>query len=208
MTKRKRDITLDGLHEQGFVLLPSFIDVPENVKEGIGRQSKRARAIFGPDRKRRQCSLYTSAKYMKRFTNLLDHQIKEIISSERVKSNWIVLHSKKGCRRQQAHTDYEPTGGILEVPNEDIPLAAVLALEDNTKLVVWPGSIGFDFTDFKENDGIELVFNAGDLVVFRGDLVHAGAAYQEENIRLHCYLDHKDVDRKNNRTLLVKETYN
>lgn len=33
------------------------------------------------------------------------------------------------------------------------------------------------------------MLNRGDVVVFRGDLVHAGAAYEELNHRVHCFLE-------------------
>ena len=34
-----------------------------------------------------------------------------------------------------------------------------------------------------------LTLNAGDLIIFRGDLSHAGAAYEEDNVRVHVYID-------------------
>jgi hypothetical protein len=34
-----------------------------------------------------------------------------------------------------------------------------------------------------------LTYNAGDLVVCRGDLIHAGAGYADANVRLHYYVD-------------------
>ena len=56
-----------------------------------------------------------------------------------------------------------------------------LSLQDNTKLVVYP----FD----KGGEEVPLTLNAGDIVIFRGDLVHTGAAYDACNLSLHLYID-------------------
>ena len=40
-------------------------------------------------------------------------------------------------------------------------------------------------------DGIEtrLSLLPGDIIVFEGDVIHAGAAYSQANLRVHAYLD-------------------
>jgi ectoine hydroxylase-related dioxygenase (phytanoyl-CoA dioxygenase family) len=50
--------------------------------------------------------------------------------------------------------------------------------------------------------------NKGDVLVFRADLVHAGSDYDEENIRLHLYLDSPYVKREPNKTWVIAESYN
>ena len=44
--------------------------------------------------------------------------------------------------------------------------------------------------------------NKGDLLVFFGDCIHTGSAYDLDNIRLHCYFPifHTDVSRPDNQT--------
>lgn len=212
MPKRKRDevqrVDASTLHTQGYVILPGFVDIPQAVTNCIYRQSTRTKPIFGPDRKRRQARMYSRSRYMKRFTSQLNSELDQLLSSlsdNYVRDDWQILISKEGCKRQPSHTDYEPDGGVLEVPDREVPLAAVLALEDRTNLVVWPNFINYDFDGFDQDKGELAEFNAGDLLIFRGDLVHAGAEYPDrENVRLHCFVDHKDVDRRNNRTHLVK----
>ena len=66
-------------------------------------------------------------------------------------------------------------------PWGDAHLAMIVALEDGTTLHVCP----FD-SDGEEE---EIPLNAGDVLVFRGDLIHAGAAYDARNVRIHCYID-------------------
>jgi hypothetical protein len=211
MSKRKRgenEVDTSTLHTQGFVILPGFIEIPEDVKNSVYRQSRRARPIFGPDRRRKQCTMYAKSKYMQKFKQRLDAELDPIVSNlspNFVRDEWQILFSAPGCKRQQSHTDYEPRGGILDVGHEEMPLAAVLALEDQTNLVVWPNFIGYDFEGFDRENGEVAEFNAGDLLIFRGDLVHAGAGYPDRsNVRLHCFIDNQNVDRKNNRTFIVK----
>ncbi len=50
----------------------------------------------------------------------------------------------------------------------------------------------------------QLVLGPGDMAVFRGDLVHAGAAFAEFSIRLHTYLD---VEDQANKTCFVAPHY-
>ena len=53
----------------------------------------------------------------------------------------------------------------------------------------------------------QLTLNCGDMLVFRGDLVHAGAAFDQLNVRLHAYLDVMGgPQRQVDRTHLVDET--
>ena len=66
-------------------------------------------------------------------------------------------------------------------PWGDAHLSMLVSLQDNTKLVVYP----FD----KGGEEVPLTLNAGDVVIFRGDLVHTGAAYDACNLSLHLYVD-------------------
>ena len=80
-----------------------------------------------------------------------------------------------------------------------------------TKINVWPNSIRLIYTDpqFLPHRAIQmktLELNPGDIFVFRGDLVHAGAAYDKENFRIHCFLDSDCVLRDPNKTFLIHKT--
>jgi ectoine hydroxylase-related dioxygenase (phytanoyl-CoA dioxygenase family) len=71
-------------------------------------------------------------------------------------------------------------------------------LQDNTTLDV--------FDDQGEHKLLAL--DAGDILLFRSDLVHAGSAYTEDNLRLHAYLDSPFVKRITNRTWYKKSLQN
>ena len=42
---------------------------------------------------------------------------------------------------------------------------------------------------------MKVKLQAGDVLIFRGDLVHAGAGIERANVRLHAYMDVKGVPR-------------
>jgi len=47
---------------------------------------------------------------------------------------------------------------------------------------------------------MRLTLNAGDMLIFRGDLVHGGAAFDKLNVRVHFYLDVPGEERTSNTT--------
>lgn len=104
------------------------------------------------------------------------------------------LLSEDGCAPQLAHTDY--TDDFLSdfLSNDDqIPLACLVALADGTTFDVWPGAIRFDAS--RKFKPMKVRLQAGDVLIFRGDLVHAGAGVERANVRLHAYMDVKGVPR-------------
>ena len=60
-------------------------------------------------------------------------------------------------------------------------------LFSGTLFDVWPGAIRFDSSrKFKH---LQIKLQAGDVLIFRGDLVHGGAAVKEANVRIHAYME-------------------
>ncbi len=135
----------------------------------------------------------------------------------------VVLLSKSGCAAQLAHTNYSPQtlARVLDGGNEaiQIPLACLVALNDETGFDVWPGAIRFDAS--RKVKPMRITLCAGDALVFRGDLVHAGAALDGEedegegggrgggNVRIHVYLDVDDIIRSKHAAgnVQIDETY-
>jgi ectoine hydroxylase-related dioxygenase (phytanoyl-CoA dioxygenase family) len=84
----------------------------------------------------------------------------------------------------------------------------LVALVDDTVFDVWPYAIRFDGKRVCKPMQIRL--RAGDVVIFRSDLVHAGAAVGDvENVRIHAYLDVEGVMRLKQRVggVEVEETH-
>jgi hypothetical protein len=85
--------------------------------------------------------------------------------------------SYPGCRRQEWHTDYDHASG---------------SARKNFAVLFGLQSSRLEYFACNE-DGIlvrdTLSFRKGDLVVFRGDMVHAGSAYTAINAQVHCYIE-------------------
>ena len=99
------------------------------------------------------------------------------------------MHSRKGCLQQGWHTDYDPTA---VAQRRRKPRSAILALEAGARLWVVVNGVA-----------VEVQLEVGDILLFDGDVVHAGAAYAKANTRLHVYLDVRGVEHEANGTFLV-----
>ena len=120
----------------------------------------------------------------------LVEKLKEILPAHKVDAT-VVLLSLPDCKAQVVHTDYGPEtlgDSVAHEHNGKMPLACLVALTDNTFLDVWPCAIRFDGS--RKFKPMQIRLCAGDVLIFRGDLVHTGAACgQVANVRIHAYLD-------------------
>ena len=116
----------------------------------------------------------------------------------------VLLRSEPGCLAQIPHTDY--ASDDMPADNDFVPLAAVVALQDDTWFDVWPRSIlGRPQPELCRVH--QLTLNRGDMLVFRGDTIHCGSAFEKSNVRLHTYLDVAGgPQRQPDRTHLVDDT--
>lgn len=129
--------------------------------------------------------------------------------SETELSPWRLIISKDGCAPQVAHTDWVPQ----ETSSKSF--ACVVALQPNTTLDIWPGAHAVLSESLQEGGGYlarsrllaiarsQICLDAGDVLLFRSDLVHAGSAYAKRNVRLHAYFDHPCVRRVEGRVWKV-----
>lgn len=87
-----------------------------------------------------------------------------------------VILSKPGCMAQSYHADYD-----FDIPESKQSLFILVGL--------MPSRLHFiEIIDDKSVQKL-LNYSAGDIVVCRGDFIHAGAGYDDNNIRLHFYVD-------------------
>lgn len=140
---------------------------------------QKAQCIFNPDKKRIQHKLNRNTKMFKTIEDKL--RARGLLRGRDLQ-DMFVLHSKPGCQKQRFHYDYNPEE-IRTLRKK--PQGVLIATEDNT------------FLDL-ENEKISL--DASDMVIFDGDLMHAGSAYEKANTRLHCYLDTPTHKRQKNQT--------
>jgi len=202
----------DKLHIDGYIHIKKAFKIPKTVlNECISQADKKSSAIFNHnetisknDKKRKQTNLSIKKQYMKSFIDKVNDYLKINVNSNLNINNYVIIKSLPKCHDQAAHCDYAQVGNILNVSNDFMPLSVLIALQPKTKLHVWPKSIHNKNKQMpKYIDKLTVEMNSGDMIIFRGDLVHAGAGYDEENYRLHAYMDSQKVPRIHNRTWLI-----
>jgi len=111
-----------------------------------------------------------------------------------------VLRSKAECKAQLMHVD---NARQKEMHGTDVPkLSMLMAVEDGTKVDMFPGSDRYlpDASGGCLTQPIEcrtVVLNAGDILIFRQDVVHRGAASSCLCHRWHWYADiGREVSKK------------
>lgn len=211
--KRQR---LDRLHIDGFQVYKGLIQVDPTVTTDLLRQqaSGRGHVIFNGvadnttargDSKRGQFAIGKS-QVIKSWLAKASAIIAQI-KPDYQPACWRVVDSLPGCQEQPPHTDNRPFPGLSD---EQVPLALLVAVMPKTKLIVWPGSINLTSNPTLAADRAPiqravLSMDIGDVCIFRGDLVHAGAAYDEKHIRVHAFLDSPSHDRRPNETYLIDD---
>ena len=141
--------------------------------------AKRGRIVFNPDEKRVQSPLRSNDSLVCKLRKCLTDM--RLLDARRMTSP-VVLHSSPMCKQQPWHYDYDPEQVRAATTK---PLGVLVALQDGTRF---------------ETRRRTHTLSRGDVLVFRGDVVHAGAAYETENTRMHTYLDVHGVKRPTNRT--------
>ena len=113
----------------------------------------------------------------------------------------VALHSSAGCEQQPWHVDFnpiihegeEPDACIRGMQDSQKPKGVFWAIEEGSRLMV-VGPAG---------ESVEVHLEKGEVLIFDGDLVHAGAAYVESNVRVHVYLYACGVPKPNGNTHMV-----
>ncbi len=192
-----------SLHQQGFQVIPGLMkDYISEELIGVcaARCEESGEIVFNNakdpeaaqnDKKRVQLSLDKIDGTIN-FKQALTKELSKLYPTHKVDS-MVALLSKAYCKAQLTHTDYTPET-LANAGNDDakVPLACLVALTDGTLFDVWPGAIRFVNGAFKH---LQLKLRAGDVLIFRGDLVHGGAAFEEANVRIHVYLDAEGILR-------------
>lgn len=122
----------------------------------------------------------------------------------------VFLLSLPGCEEQVPHCDAFLGQGLKQHMHRCVPLSIIIALQP-AYLKVWPNSYeaAWEIASGKKVDTISpiksehLMMQAGDICIFRQDLVHAGGAYTKHNLRIHFYCDVRDTTRAKNSTHIM-----
>lgn len=205
MKRKYNDINKQDLHIDGFVIHKNVFIPETTTLENYRLKALKARKIFNTDNLRSQIQI-NEKDVDQNIINFLKENYSNHILNE-----WNIIKSKPGCNIQQAHCDYVPDQNMSLTDDNDMPLSAIISFMKGTKITIWRKSIRYSFINseyIKKSIKIypeEIYLNPGDILVFRADLVHAGSNYNEENIRLHVYLDNDKVPRTKNRTWIIRE---
>ena len=201
-----------NLHLDGYEIIEGP-KITEQLLNDIKKVGDKGAVIFNHNKKNKkndkkriqQFIKKTDSKTILQYQKKLHKQLKKEYPNLEP-TDTVVLKSLPGCQRQLPHCDYEQDLQFATAPDSDVPLGCLSVLEKDTTLDVWIKSHRLAYLP---NDLTEKVnpikrqkikLEPGTLLVFRGDLVHAGSSYENTNYRLHTYLDSDLVPRNKNRT--------
>ena len=95
-----------------------------------------------------------------------------------VASNWVLIKSLPGGKRQALHTDFKPTSAIQVLDFARVPPSLMIALQPGTRLHTY----GWNRLVGDEEDERVIELQASEMLIFRGDMIHAGASYNADAI--------------------------
>jgi hypothetical protein len=117
---------------------------------------------------------------------------------------FVAIKSLPNGSDQELHQDYPFEELYRDLKETGIyPGGMLLALQDNTYFNCVP-SEHLSVT-YNTEDAVKLTLMKGDAVLFYGNLIHGGAGYDEENLRVHCYFLQPNRKYKENITARVVE---
>lgn len=88
---------------------------------------------------------------------------------------------------QPWHKDIVPSP-VMPIEEDFMPCSGIFALQDDTPVNVAEGIFGLKNLPYAPYTGQTLMLNAGDILIFRSDLIHAGAKIPVRNVRVHFYV--------------------
>ena len=168
--KEKRNIS-----DLGFQL--EYID---EVLEEVKQLDSKMKPIFnttqdGKDAKRKQYILSRAEREKGKIGTVISKVRSEL--KKLYTKNWFItevtlLKSEKGCKKQILHCDWPRW---KEKWNTGLfPCSGIVALQDKSSIIIG-----------KSQSERTVLFAKGQLLVFKGNLFHRGAAYDEVNYRFH-----------------------
>ncbi|KAJ0396262.1 hypothetical protein P43SY_003849 [Pythium insidiosum] len=103
-------------------------------------------------------------------------------------TKWDLMKSLPNGQRQAFNVDFRPQMDNQVADYTLMPVGLLLALESDTSIHIY----GWNRLLCDEEDEDTITLEAGDMLLFRGDMIHAGASYDKKNVRVHAYLKRDD----------------
>ena len=145
------------------------------------------------DDKRRQVRVDPSEELAKELLKVLSNKGE---LRRRKPGEMNALHSRTRCKEQKRHWDYNPDE--IEGRRGRKPASVILALERGARIIFFSDELN------ARSERVPVLLEPGDVLVFDGDVSHAGAAYCDPNTRVHVYLDIEGVERVKDYTWFVR----
>ena len=191
--------TSSAVQHTGYFLIASGIDIAGEYEKCMIQKNDEMYQIFNSKHHNDHRRLQVPIKCDTLLTKII--QVAKLYFPGYVLADPVILFSVAGCKEQRPHTDYNPYSNYTMTP-----WGMIFAIEpDGAQFVVWPYShkiIRRTGESFAPPQMKRTVINLsqGDVLFFRGDLVHAGASYDRDNMRIHAYIDPPFLERNRNET--------
>ena len=155
--------------------------------------------------KRRQGSDPSWATQQQRYYSKLARQLgvmETTADMEKYVTDVMALESEAGGVRGENHADSAPRDSLRGEDTRCVPVVILHAVMGGSRVHVFP-------QDGRGEQTVEL--QEGDVLFMRGDLGHAGAGYDADNVRVHAYIECEPRTRRKKRarseTQQVRQTY-
>jgi ectoine hydroxylase-related dioxygenase (phytanoyl-CoA dioxygenase family) len=215
MSEEKHETTAEmwqtSFHRYGFKICRQIFSKSECESLRVSQKKLRFKPIFNHDQfdrhdyndnlRKQSGNLANQVTKSATFSNFvtkmqaLVHQNLPLLKCH----DFVAIQSLPGCREQPMHRDYDISSSAFDnLTYSAYPCAAIIALQDGTRLPTWP--------ILEDGSVVRYVveLNEGDMLWFRGDLLHAGAEYEATNERIHVFLDSPRVKRTLNTTSIIE----
>ena len=190
----------DELCRKGYAVLPEKFFVSDSHISGVqastfhdifNQVDRDGNVIYSNKRQQSVCKEKWVRPVTVQFRQYLQRH--ELLHEDNKTSMMLALRSLPGCEKQVEHCDSGPQNSFSHLPLRYIPLACLITIQENTHIYV---------KSLETNIETKVHLHVGDVFVFRGDVLHSGAEYNTQNIRLHMYIDSCLCQRPKNTTFL------
>ena len=212
------------LHTDGYFVIKNAVSISPSIMTALKKilASRTTGPIFNglrklgatADNRRLQVNIRQDNRVLQKIILDIKSSIRDAIpefTQDLTFNDWVAIKSLANCQEQPPHTDFVPTQEFIDMMQYhcgSMSLLCLISTMPNTYFDVWPGSI--DLIQRPDEDYSKapitrrrIKLDEGDILIFRPDLIHAGSAYDVENIRLHAYMDSPVLRRLRNRTWII-----
>ena len=185
---KRQSARLETLRYPNFVLFSGLLPDTKDIRYLDESFEKYSEAIFNKGNTKRRSTPLEKESYT--ITKLIHFLITRSVYDPKfcIETEFVGIRSLHGCTEQPLHVDVNDQEACFRAKNYPcIPRSVIWCFDDSTKLNIRP-PCDADVTH-------TIVMKKGDVLVFDGDLVHAGCAYDTVNTRVHFHIDSRDMTR-------------